>query len=150
MARPRLTAEQATQRLIQGAQANVGRYVAGIQSVTESPMAKAATKAQKAAAGYADAIQSGRWQAGLASSSLEEWRAGAVAGGGSAYTAGIQSKAAKIARKLGPALDQTYAVADSVAAMPTDTIAQRIEKSRAYQQKRYDANRGTSGARGMR
>jgi len=150
MARPRLTAEQATQRLIQGAQANVGRYVAGIQSVTESPMAKAASKAQKAAAGYADAIQSGRWQAGLASSSIEEWRAGAVAGGGSAYTAGIQSKAAKIARKLGPALDQTYAVADSVAAMPTDTIAQRIEKSRAYQQKRYDANRGTSGARGMR
>jgi hypothetical protein len=150
MPRPRLTAEQATQRLIQGAQANVGRYVAGIQSVTESPMAKAASKAAKAAAGYADAIQSGRWQAGLASSSIEEWRAGAVAGGGSAYTAGIQSKAAKIARKLGPALDQTYAVADSVAAMPTDTIAQRIEKSRAYQQKRYDANRGTSGARGMR
>ena len=150
MPRPRLTAEQATQRLIQGAQANVGRYVAGIQSVTESPMAKAASKAQKAAAGYADAIQSGRWQAGLASSSIEEWRAGAVAGGGSAYTAGIQSKAAKIARKLGPALDQTYAVADSVAAMPTDTIAQRIEKSRAYQQKRYDANRGSAGARGMR
>ena len=150
MPRPRLTAEQATQRLIHGAQANVGRYVAGIQSVTESPMAKAASKAQKAAAGYADAIQSGRWQAGLASSSIEEWRAGAVAGGGSAYTAGIQSKAAKIARKLGPALDQTYSVADSVAAMPTDTIAQRIEKSRAYQQKRYDANRGSAGARGMR
>jgi hypothetical protein len=149
MPRPRLTAEQATQRLIQGAQANVGRYVAGIQSVTESPMAKAASKAQKAAAGYADAIQSGRWQAGLASSSIEEWRAGAVAGGGSAYTAGIQSKAAKIARKLGPALDQTYAVADSVQAMPTDTIAQRIEKSRAYQQKRYDASRG-GGSRGGR
>jgi hypothetical protein len=53
MARPRLTAEQATQRLIQGAQANVGRYVSGIQSVTESPMMKAASKAAKAAAGYA-------------------------------------------------------------------------------------------------
>jgi len=113
-------------------------------------IAKAASKAQKAAAGYADAIQSGRWQAGLASSSIEEWRAGAVAGGGSAYTAGIQSKAAKIARKLGPALDQTYAVADSVASMPTDTVQQRIAKSTAYQQKRYDANRGSAGARGMR
>lgn len=150
MARPRLTAEQATQRLIQGAQANVGRYVAGIQSVTESPMAKAATKAAKAAAGYAESIQSGRWQAGLASSSIEEWRAGAIAGGGSAYTAGIQSKAAKIARKLGPALDATYNTADAVAAMPTDTIAQRIEKSRAYQQKRYDASRGGASGRGMR
>ena len=149
MPRPRLTAEQATQRLIQGAQANVGRYVAGIQSVTESPMAKAASKAQKAAAGYAEAIQSGRWQAGLASSSIEEWRAGAVAGGGSAYTAGIQSKAAKIARKLGPALDQTYSVADSVGSMPTDTVQQRIAKSVAYQQKRYDASRG-GGARGGR
>jgi len=149
MPRPRLTAEQATQRLIQGAQANVGRYVQGIQSVTESPMAKAASKAQKAAAGYAEAIQSGRWQAGLASSSIEEWRAGAVAGGGSAYTAGIQSKAAKIARKLGPALDQTYAVADSVANMPTDSVSQRIAKSTAYQQKRYDAARG-GAARGGR
>ena len=149
MPRPRLTAEQATQRLIQGAQANVGRYVQGIQSVTESPMAKAASKAQKAAAGYADAIQSGRWQAGLASSTIEEWRAGAVAGGGSAYTAGIQSKAAKIARKLGPALDQTYSVADQVSAMPTDTVQQRIAKSVAYQQKRYDASRG-AGSRGGR
>lgn len=149
MARPRLTAEQATQRLIQGAQANVGRYVSGIQSVTESPMAKAASKAAKAAAGYADAIQSGRWQAGLASSSIEEWRAGAVAGGGSAYTAGIQAKAGKIARKLGPALAQTYDVADSVANMPTDTVQQRIAKSTAYQTKRYEANRGTAN-RGMR
>ena len=149
MARPRLTAEQATQRLIQGAQANVGRYVSGIQSVTESPMAKAASKAAKAAAGYADAIQSGRWQAGLASSSIEEWRAGAVAGGGSAYTAGIQAKAGKIARKLGPALAQTYDVADSVSNMPTDTVQQRIAKSTAYQTKRYEANRGAAN-RGMR
>ena len=150
MARPRLTAEQATQRLIQGAQANVGRYVAGIQSVTESPMAKAATKAAKAAAGYAESIQSGRWAAGLASSSIEEWRAGAIAGGGSAYTAGIQSKAAKIARKLGPALELTYSVSDSVANMPTDTVQQRIQKSVAYQQKRYDASRGGASGRGMR
>ena len=149
MARPRLTAEQATQRLIQGAQANVGRYVSGIQSVTESPMMKAASKAAKAAAGYADSIQSGRWAAGLASSSIEEWRAGAIAGGGSAYTAGIQAKAGKIARKLGPALAQTYDVADSVANMPTDTVQQRIAKSTAYQTKRYEANRGAAN-RGMR
>ncbi len=149
MARPRLTAEQATQRLIQGAQANVGRYVSGIQSVTESPMMKAASKAAKAAAGYADSIQSGRWAAGLASSSIEEWRAGAIAGGGSAYTAGIQAKAGKIARKLGPALAQTYDVADAVSNMPTDTVQQRIAKSTAYQTKRYEANRGAAN-RGMR
>ena len=149
MARPRLTAEQATQRLIQGAQANVGRYVSGIQSVTESPMMKAASKAATAAAGYADSIQSGRWAAGLASSSIEEWRAGAIAGGGSAYTAGIQAKAGKIARKLGPALAQTYDVADQVASMPTDSVAQRIARSVAYQQKRNDANRGAAN-RGMR
>jgi hypothetical protein len=68
--------------------------------------------------------------------------AGATAGGGSAYTAGIQAKRAKIERKLGPALEQTYNVAESVANMPTDNLAQRIAKSVAYQQKRYDANRG--------
>ena len=149
MPRPRLTAEQATQRLIAGAQANVGRYVSGINAVTESPMAKAAQKAQKAAAGYAESISSGRWAAGLASSSIEEWRAGAVSGGGSAYVAGIQAKAGKIARKLGPALDLTYSVSDAVASMPTDTIGQRIAKSTAYQMKRYEASRGAAG-RGMR
>ena len=67
---------------------------------------------------------------------------GAIAGGGSAYTAGIQAKRGKIERKLGPALEATYNVADSVANMPTDTIAQRIAKSTSYQQKRYDASRG--------
>lgn len=147
MARPRLTAEQATQRLVQGAQANVGRYVAGIQAVTEAPQAKAAAKATKALNGFTEAIQSGRWAAGLANSTIEEWRSAAVAGGGSAYTAGIQAKQAKIARKLGPALTQTYDVADRVASMPTDTIQQRIQKSVQYQQERYNASRGKSGGR---
>ncbi len=41
-------------------------------------------------------------------------------------------------------------VADQVANMPTDTVAQRIAKSTAYQQKRYDASRGGASGRGMR
>jgi hypothetical protein len=81
------------------------------------------------------------------SATKEEWIQGATAGGGSAYTSGIQSKAAKIARKLGPALETTYAVADRVASMPTDTVQQRIAKSTAYQQQRYEANRNKVGGR---
>jgi hypothetical protein len=104
-------------------------------------MERAAAKAQKAAAGYADAITSGKWARGLASATKEEWVAGAVAGGGSAYTAGISAKAGKISRKLGPVLDQTYRIADAVANMPTDTVQQRIAKSQAYQLQRYEAAR---------
>ena len=142
MPRRRLTAEEATQRLVQGAQAAAGRYVDGIRSYSGSPMEAAAAKASKAQAGYVDAIQSGKWQRGLAAATREEWVAGATAGGGSAYTAGISAKAGKIARKLGPALETTYAVADRIANMPTDTVQQRIAKSTAYQQARYEAARG--------
>lgn len=149
MAKRRLTAEEATARLVQGAQAAVGRYVDGIRNTDVNPMEKAAQKANKAAAGYADSIASGRWARGLMSATKEEWIAGATAGGGSAYTSGIQAKTAKIARKLGPALDATYNVADRVASMPTDTVQQRIAKSVAYQQQRYEASRGgkTGGMR---
>ena len=104
-------------------------------------MERAAAKATKAQAGYVDAIQSGKWQKGLMSATKEEWIAGATAGGGSAYTAGISAKAGKITRKLGPVLDQTYRVADAVANMPTDTVQQRIAKSQAYQLQRYEAAR---------
>jgi len=149
MAKRRLTAEEATARLVQGAQAAVGRYVDGIRNTDVNPMERASQKASKAAAGYADSIASGRWQRGLMSATKEEWVAGATAGGGSAYTSGIQAKQGKIARKLGPALDATYNVADRVANMPTDTVQQRIAKSVAYQQQRYEASRGgkTGGMR---
>lgn len=142
MAKRRLSAAEVTARLVAGAQANVGRYVDGIKNTDGNPLEKAAAKANKAKIGFAEAIDSGRWVKGLQASSKEEWMNGAIAGGGSAYTAGIQAKKAKIERKLGPALEATYNVADSVANMPTDTIAQRIAKSTSYQQKRYDASRG--------
>lgn len=142
MAKRRLSAAEVTNRLVAGAQANVGRYVDGIKNTDGNPLEKAAAKANKAKLAFAESIDSGRWARGLAASSKEEWMAGATAGGGSAYTAGIQAKRAKIERKLGPALEQTYNVAESVANMPTDNLAQRIAKSVAYQQKRYDANRG--------
>lgn len=142
MAKRRLTPAEATARLVQGAQNAVGRYVDGIKNTDVNPLERAAAKAQKAAAGYAEAISSGRWVKGLQSSSKEEWMQNAISGGGSLYTAGIQAKQAKIQRKLGPALEQTYNVADSVANMPTDTIQQRIAKSQAYQLKRYEASRG--------
>ena len=142
MARRRLSAEEATARLVAGAQAAAGRYVDGIRGYSGNPMEAAAAKAQKAQAGFVDAIQSGKWQRGLAAATREEWVAGATSGGGSAYTAGIQAKQGKIARKLGPALETTYSVADRVASMPTDTVQQRIAKSTAYQQMRYEASRG--------
>jgi hypothetical protein len=146
MARRRLTAEEATARLVSGAQAAASRYTDGVRGYQGNPMEAAAAKAAKAQAGFVDAIQSGKWQRGLAAATREEWVAGATAGGGSAYVAGIQAKQGKIARKLGPALETTYAVADRIASMPTDTIQQRIAKSTAYQQARYEASRsGRSG-----
>lgn len=141
MARRRLSAEEVTARLVQGAQAAAGRYVEGIRGTDVNPMERAAAKASKAQAGYVDAIQSGKWAKGLMSATKEEWIAGATAGGGSAYTAGISAKQSKITRKLGPVLDATYRVADAVANMPTDTVQQRIAKSQAYQLQRYEAAR---------
>jgi hypothetical protein len=48
--------------------------IAGVNAVTENPMAKAAKRADKMKANLIKAVDDGRWAAGLNAVSLEDWR----------------------------------------------------------------------------
>lgn len=97
-------------------------YQAGTQAVQESPMAKAATKLDKAAQNYMEAVSSGRMAAALLSVPLSTWKAQCAAGaskltsgaakGLNKYQAGIQ------------ALQPVYAaMRDAADSAPDDPIA---------------------------
>jgi hypothetical protein len=71
---------QQTQKWVQGLGQAGPAYTAGTGAVTESPMAKAAAQATKAAANYNAAVSSGQWAASLNSVSLSSWKSSCAQG----------------------------------------------------------------------
>lgn len=78
-------------------------YLAGVQSVTTSPMQLAAAQEAKAAANYAQAISSGRWKNALQSKTLADWQNGCKVGSANfatGATKGKQKLAAALAKLI--------------------------------------------------
>lgn len=84
-----------TAKQIRRAQGATTDYVAGVEAVDVSPTAQAAKKKDKMRAGINAAIDSGKWEEGLASVSLEDWKAAAVKKGGDRYASGVADSEAK-------------------------------------------------------
>lgn len=75
-------------------------YKAGINAVTENPMALAAAQADKAARNYQEAMSSGRWQQKMMSVSMDAWKQAAVNGGAQRLASGVAKGLAKMQRHL--------------------------------------------------
>lgn len=76
------TVQQIVQKWQQGMASAGSAYQAGTSAVQQSPMAAAAAQANKAAANYANAINSGQWAASLNATPISYWKsqcAGAAA-----------------------------------------------------------------------
>lgn len=69
---------------------------AGVMAVTESPMERAAQQAQLYAQRVAEAVASGRYQAGLRSVSLPEWQTATADKGTARIAAGVQAAMSKV------------------------------------------------------
>jgi hypothetical protein len=95
-------------------------YTAGVQAVTQSPMAAAATPQaeQLYLQGVQASVSSGRRAAGLNSVSLQQWQALAAGKGAQRLSSGAQAAAPKVQaffQKFGPVFANIKA---TVAAMP--------------------------------
>ena len=131
MAKRRKTPEQIVDKQIQRAQQAVPDYIAGIDSVTESPNAKAAEKVNKYAAGVQAAVQNGTFVEANMAVGLEPWKQAAKAKGQRNYAQGVadsKQKLLKFQRSYGPVRD---AITDQVNSMPDDTFEQRLQKADA-------------------
>jgi hypothetical protein len=123
-----LTPRQIADKQVKRAAASTQDFKDGVNAVTESPMEKAANKADKYLAGVQASVQDGTYQEGLRSVPLEEWKRLTAEKGASRFAEGVRLSADKILEfqtQFQPVRDQ---VKREVDAMPNDTFEQRMAR----------------------
>lgn len=127
------TAEQSAQAYQQAMSSGVTsqRYKDGVQGVTESPMAKAATPdaTQRYLNGIQQSVTSGRRQQALQAVPLQRWKDNTINKGAQRLASGAQAAADKVRthfQKWTPIYQQ---VSDSIAAMPKGGVANAQARS---------------------
>jgi len=104
----------------------------GIDRVTESPTAKAASKQDKMLANLTASVQSGKWAAGLKRVSLEEWKRKTRDVGVNRVAAGIDAAKDKVvafAEDLLPHIDRGK---EKISAMPDITLDDSINRMTSF------------------
>jgi len=104
----------------------------GIDRVTVSPTEKAAAKQDKMLSNLTQAVQSGKWAAGLKRVSLEDWKRKARDIGVNRIAAGIDGARDKViafAEELLPHIDRQKA---KIAAMPDVTLDDNINRMTTF------------------
>ena len=119
---------KATERQIRKAQASVTDYIDGVQGVTESPTLQASRKKEKMRAGINAALDSGKWEDGLLSVTLDSWKASTVKKGGERYASGIADSEEKTRAFHEEFSSFVGSVQDKVRQMPDTTLDQRLQR----------------------
>lgn len=130
MAKKMLSPQAFAKRWADAARNNVSRYVEGVQSVTESPTAKAADAVDRYQSGVQRAVTDGTFVDGCRSVSLEDWKRAAAEKGKANMATGVTAAEPKMARIAGPLLAHAAMVSDAVAGMARGTLEDSIARSR--------------------
>jgi hypothetical protein len=110
----------------------------GVNNVTESPMAKAALKADKMLNNLTQAVQSGRWATALNNVSLQSWKDVTSKKITSSLSAGVDAAQQKQTAFATWLIGVENAGLAQIASMPDVTLDDSINRSVAWQ--RYMAN----------
>ena len=124
----KVTPQEGAQKWAQRLTAAVEDIRRGVQKVTDSPTQKAAEKRDKWIAELQRAAQEGRWEAGLRSVSLEEWKNAMMSKGLARIPDGAraaQGKYAQVAESLYRYIEDGQR---RIQAMPDTTLEQRIQR----------------------
>lgn len=106
-------------------------YKAGVQSVKENPMAKAAAAGDKMARKVQEAVQSGKFAASLNRVSMQAWQQAAVNKGAARLADGARNGQAKYQAFAAQFYPHVDAVAQQVRAMPSNTLEDGIARAAA-------------------
>lgn len=101
----------------------------GVRNVTEAPTEKAARESQRYVDGVTRAVQEGRWQDGLRSVSLEDWRQAMLSKGVSRIGQGAQAAQSKFEAFLSEFLPHVEAGRRQLASMPKGDLASNIQRA---------------------
>ena len=139
--------EEAAEKWQRRTRAATEDYRRGIERVTTAPGEAAARNAEAALQNYAEAINSGKWQAAVRAVSLQDWQKAATTKGVQRIPQGVEEAAPKVRQvyqELFPAIE---AARDAALRMPNITLEQRIERSTTFMRemhRRAPSRRGSS------
>ena len=104
----------------------------GVEKVTESPTAKAASKKDKMRTNLNKAIDSGKWERGLKRVTLEEWKTQMIEKGVGRVAAGIDGAAAKVTAFAAELLPFQDGLKGSIGKMPDVTLEDNINRMTTF------------------
>ena len=128
----KLTATEFQEKHARRLKASVEDVRKGIARVTENPCEKAAAKQDKMLTNLTNAVNSGKWAAGLKRVSLEDWKKKATEIGVNRIAAGIdgaKSKVIAFAEVLLPHIDRQL---DKIKTMPDVTLDDNINRMTTF------------------
>ena len=121
------TPQQAANNWARGLANSTEKIRQGIQGVTESPMEKAASRADAYAQGVQRAVSEGKYQSGLRSVSLDEWKRQSLEKGVNRIAGGAEASKGKMASFLTEFLP--FVQQGMAQLPPRGTVEQNIERS---------------------
>lgn len=115
-------------RRMQGATQDMAR---GVNQVTESPATLAIAQKDRLIANFIESVNSGRWEAGLNTVSLSDWKTAMLEKGVpriSQGAASAQTKQERFFAKLLPVVDQ---LSEEISRMPKGTVEDSVARAGA-------------------
>ncbi len=125
---PREIAEKWSRRL-SGATEDIRR---GVEAVTENPAQKAKAKKEKMKARIIEAIDTGKWEAGLDRVSLEDWKSKVLEKGLARLPQGVEDARSKMEDFMGQLIPYVENVKRKIDGMPDRTLEDRIQRAVAW------------------
>lgn len=128
----KLTPEEYAEKHARNLKASLPDIRSGVERVTESPTAKAAARQDKMLANLTEAINSGKWAAGLRRVSLEEWKVKTLAKGVNRIATGIDQAHDKVVSFATDLIAFENRLMATVEAMPDLTLEDSIARATAW------------------
>jgi hypothetical protein len=132
MAKINITASEFAEKHARRLKAAIPDIQAGIAKVTESPTAKAAAKQEKMQARLNEAIQSGKWAAGLRRVSVEDWKKAITEKGLQRIASGIDGARPKVEAFASQLLAHEANLQNAINSMPDMTLEDSIARAQAW------------------
>jgi hypothetical protein len=111
----------------------------GVERTTVNPADLAIASLDKMLAGFVEAMNSGKIEAGLRNVTLADWKDSMLRKGLSNLAAGVDGAQNKVTRKAGALLQAVDAAQGVVANMPDLTFEDRLNRMTAFSRSMHDA-----------
>jgi len=128
----KLTPEEFAEKHARRLKASVEDIRTGVERVTESPTAKAATKQAKMIQNLTASVTSGKWAARLGSVSIDKWKSKTINKGHGRIAAGVDEAHDKTVKFASQLLSFEGSLKTTVDKMPDLTIEDSIGRATAW------------------